>query len=65
MSYQIGDKMPPNKYFPFNYKGNIVKPVIGGYEIFGQKVTTLDEVDTLINNAYNSLIQSIIRGNAK
>lgn len=65
MSYQIGDKMPPNKYFPFNYKGNIVTPIIGGYEIFGKHVTTLEEVDALLAENYKAFQESINRGNAK
>ena len=41
------------------YRGCLVKKLIGGYEIFGQKVSTEKEVDEKINESLKHLQLSI------
>ncbi len=46
----------------FKYRNKLVTRLIGGWELFGQKVTTIKEVDSLIDIAYQSIEDSIERG---
>lgn len=41
------------------YRGCLVTKLIGGFEIWGNKVTTPDEVDSIIDNAGTILSESI------
>ena len=43
----------------FNYKGKLVLKLIGGFEVFGQKVKTMEEVDEVIKKGYGVIEKSI------
>jgi len=45
----------------FNYGGVLVTRLVGGWEVFGQKVTTPEEVDEIIMNACSILNESIYK----
>lgn len=44
---------------PFNHRGCIVTPLIGGYEVFNNKATTMEEVDKIIDESLNHLQNSL------
>jgi len=39
-----------DRYGTFNYNGVLVTRLIGGWEVFGKKVSTKEEVDEVIQN---------------
>jgi len=41
------------------YKGTLVKKIIGGFQVFGKNVKTLEEVDAIINQSCEAIKQSI------
>jgi len=41
------------------YRGTLVKKLIGGYEVFGKKAKTLEEVDAIIEQSHETIKQSI------
>ena len=43
----------------FVYLGVIVTRLIGGYEVLGQKVKTMEEVDEVIKKGYGVIEKSI------
>ncbi len=47
-----------------NYKGCLVSKLIGGYSIFGKKCLTPADVDKVIENAAQSIKQSLTNTNA-
>lgn len=44
---------------PFNHRGCIVTPLIGGYEVFNKKATTMEQVDKIIDESLNHLQNSL------
>jgi len=42
------------------YRGCLLTRLVGGYEIFGQKVSKPEQVDEIINQAGKSLKDSIV-----
>ena len=43
----------------FTRSGVTIKKLIGGFEVFGQKVKTLEEVDEVIKKGYGVIEKSI------
>ena len=43
-----------------NYKGVLLTKLKNGYKVFGQKVSTPQEVDVLIDNACESIKKSLV-----
>lgn len=43
----------------FNYKGNVVEILVGGFKIFGKKCLTIEQVDDVIEESKINLQKSI------
>jgi len=43
----------------FNYKGNVVEILVGGFKIFGKKCLTIEQVDDVIEESKKNLQKSI------
>jgi len=43
----------------FTRSGVTIKKLIGGFEVFGQKVKTMEEVDEVIKKGYDAIDKSI------
>lgn len=43
----------------FVYKGVTIKKLIGGFEVLGQKVKSMEEVDEVIKKGYGVIEKSI------
>lgn len=43
-----------------NYRGCLLEKLKDGYKVFGQKVSTPEQVDEVINNASKSLKYSLV-----
>ena len=43
----------------FNYKGNVVEILVGGFKIFGKKCLTIEQVDDVIEEAKTAIQKSI------
>jgi hypothetical protein len=43
----------------FTRSGVTIKKLIGGFEVFGQKVKTMEEVDEVIKKGYKTIEKSI------
>lgn len=43
----------------FVYKGTTIEKLVGGYRVLSQKVTTMEQVDEVINRGYGVIEKSI------
>ena len=43
----------------FVYKGTTIEKLVGGYRVLSQKVTTMEQVDEVINRGYGIIEKSI------
>ena len=51
-----------NKVVPvFNYRNVLVEKIIGGFMVMGKKVTSMDDVDDVIDESLRIVGKSIVR----
>ena len=43
----------------FIHRGTIIEVLVGGYRVLSQKVTTMEQVDEVINRGYGVIEKSI------
>ena len=45
----------------FQYRGCLIEKIIGGYRVFNKKVTSMDDVDDVIDESIRTVGKSIVR----
>ena len=61
MNYQRNKIEQMNVTTLFQYRGCLVEKIIGGYRVFYKKVTSMDDVDDLIDESLRTVGKSIVR----
>ena len=61
MNYQRDKIQQMNVTTLFQYRGCLVEKIIGGYRVFNKKVTSMDDVDDLIDESLRTVGKSIVR----
>ena len=61
MNYQRDKIQQMNVTTLFQYRGCLVEKIIGGYRVFNKKVSSMDDVDDLIDESLRTVGKSIVR----
>jgi len=61
MNYQRDKIQQMNVTTLFQYRGCLIEKIIGGYRVFNKKVTSMDDVDDLIDESLRTVGKSIVR----
>ena len=61
MNYQRDKIQQMNVTTLFQYRGCLVEKIIGGYRVFNKKVTSMDDVDDVIDESIRTVGKSIVR----
>lgn len=61
MNYQRDKIQQMNVTTLFQYRGCLVEKIIGGYRVFDKKVSSMDDVDDLIDESLRIVGKSIVR----
>mgnify|MGYP000331840172 CR=1 len=59
MNYQRDKIQQMNVTTLFQYRGCLVEKIIGGYRVFDKKVSSMDDVDDLIDESLRTVGKSI------
>jgi len=59
MNYQRDKIQQMNVTTLFQYRGCLVEKIIGGYRVFDKKVSSMDDVDDLIDESIRTVGKSI------
>ena len=61
MNYQRNKIEQMNVTTLFQYRGCLVEKIIGGYRVFNKKVSSMDDVDDVIDESLRTVGKSIVR----
>ena len=61
MNYQRDKIQQMNITTLFQYRGCLVEKIIGGYRVFNKKVSSMDDVDDVIDESLRTVGKSIVR----
>ena len=61
MNYQRDKIQQMNVTTLFQYRGCLIEKIIGGYRVFNKKVTSMDDVDDVIDESLRTVGKSIVR----
>ena len=65
MNYQRDKIQQMNVTTLFKYRGCLVEKIIGGYRVFNKKVTSMDDVDDVIDESIRTVGKSIVTAENK
>ena len=60
MNYQKDKIQQMNVTTLFQYRGCLVEKIIGGYRVFDKKVSSMDDVDDVIDESLRTVGKSIV-----
>lgn len=61
MNYQRDKIQQMNVTTLFQYRGCLVEKIIGGYRVFDKKVSSMDDVDDLIDESLRTVGKSMVK----